>query len=337
MNNCKTICAFDLDGTLDLKDKNLSAQIIRMARQGVEFVPTTGRTNNYVRATCKKYNIIPPKFIIADNGGTVFDNRNGRYLKKIELKGEKRKSIIEEYIKIGGRLEDIRYTDGERVYVVEDKNVRKYYEKEDIIDYRSGEDIIEAIMNKSTDITKIALAGNRDQMNQIVEFIKNNDINCWTDIGTTKFPIKERKNYRLDIMDGECSKGEAIRFLRDYTGINNFTCIGNGLNDFSMFKFALDCGMPVIVVQNFENRELSKESKAITERVMDYAKEKGVQKNVTVASFPINNHFSKIVGSTAKQRRKDFARGIEVKPKIVINTVPKGSQAIRDTRRNSER
>ena len=57
----KSICIYDLDGTLDLTDTKLSAEIVKLSRMGVSFVTATGRTNSYVIDTCKKHNIIPPK------------------------------------------------------------------------------------------------------------------------------------------------------------------------------------------------------------------------------------------------------------------------------------
>ena len=46
------MCIFDLDGTLDLTDTRLSAEILKLSRNGSAFVTATGRTNSYVRETC---------------------------------------------------------------------------------------------------------------------------------------------------------------------------------------------------------------------------------------------------------------------------------------------
>ena len=138
-----------------------------MTKKGAEFVAATGRTNNYVRKTCERHGIMQPKFIIADNGGTVFDNREGKYIRKTKISEEKRRSIVEEYIRIGGRLEDIRYTDGEKVYAAEDDRVRKYYEKEDIIKYSSPKELMEEILGSDIDITKITLSGDKKIIRKI--------------------------------------------------------------------------------------------------------------------------------------------------------------------------
>ena len=314
------MCIFDLDGTLDLTDTRLSAEILKLSRNGTAFVTATGRTNSYVRETCRKYGIMPPRFIIADNGGTIYDNVDKKYIMRTTLQPDKRKRIIEEFIRLGGITSEVRYTDGDNVYASKDGNVKKYYEDESIIEYRDAEELIGEILDEEVDITKVTLAGNKKLMKEIMKFIKQEGIECWTDIGATKFPNKKRQNHRLDITDGETSKGEATSFLSDYTGIRDFTCIGNGPNDFSMFRYALDNNMPIIVVKNYENGELTKESEEVIQRVQEYAREIGREDKVTIASFPINGYIGRREESSlANQRRIQFANRIKVRQDYKIN------------------
>lgn len=309
----RNICIFDIDGTLDLTNSSLSSEILKLSRRGVEFVTATGRVNSYVIATCKENNIIPPKFIIGDNGGTIYDTSKKIYLKRTTLKPDTRKLVLEEFVKNGGRLEDVRYTDGSFVYAAEDTAVRKYYTGDNVVQYKTNNRLFEEIMTGDADITKITLAGKKDLMKHINGFIKERDIRCWADMGKTKFPVDFRDYYRLDIMDGETCKGDAAKFLIDYTSANNFMCIGNGPNDFSMFQFALDSGMPVVVVRNFENGEVSKESEKLAQRVSEYAKKIGMVGNVTVRSFPINGYVGrKVEQSEARKRREGFVKGLSV-------------------------
>lgn len=315
------MCIFDLDGTLDLTDTRLSAEILKLSRNGMAFVTATGRTNSYVRETCRKYGIMPPRFIIADNGGTIYDNVDRKYIIRTTLHPDKRKRIIEEFIRLGGITSEVRYTDGDNVYASKDGNVKKYYEDESIIEYRDAEELIGEILDENTDITKVTLAGNKKLMKDIMKFIKQEGIECWTDIGATKFPNKKRQNHRLDITDGETSKGEATSFLSDYTGIRDFTCIGNGPNDFSMFKYALDNDMPIIVVRNYENGELTKESEEVIGKIQEYAKGIGREDKVTIANFPINGYIGRREEmSSAKQKRRQFVDGIKVRSNYKINT-----------------
>ena len=156
--NINRMCIFDLDGTLDLTDAKLSAEIYKLSKMGVAFVAATGRTNEYVKETCKKHNIIPPRYIIADNGGSIYDNIKQEYIKRTSLPTDTRTKLIEEYLRLGGNLENVRYTNGENVYAVENAHVRKYYELESIIEYKSEEELYRAILEGKEDITKITLA-----------------------------------------------------------------------------------------------------------------------------------------------------------------------------------
>ncbi len=307
-----SICIFDLDGTLDLTDPKLSAEILKLSRNGVGFVTATGRTNSYIQDTYKKYSIIPPRFIIADNGGTIYDNSEKRYIKRRTLPVETRNKTIEEYIRLGGLPENIRFTDGDYVYASEEEEVKKYYKEESSIKYKKTEELISDIQKEDSEITKITLAGQKGLMKELASHIEKRKIKCWTDIGATKFPYKAKQNYRLDITDGEACKGEAVEFLVNYLGVKEFTCVGNGPNDFTMFKYALDSNMPVVVVKNSDGSEITKESKDLINEVEEYAKSIGKLDKVTVEKFPINGYMSRLEDKkAAKERRKQFANSIK--------------------------
>lgn len=324
----KSMCIFDLDGTLNLTDKKLSVEIYKMSKTGVCFVTATGRTNSYVKETCRKHNIIPPRFIIADNGGTIYDNAKQEYIKRTTLPVETRRKILEEYIRLGGLPEYIRYTDGDYVYATTEQDVKKYYEKEDSIKHMEAEELFQSVEEEESDVTKVTLAGNKKIMRDMEHFIKRSGIRCWTDIGSTKFPHRVRENYRLDIMDGETCKGEAVEFLLNYTGIGNFTCIGNGPNDFSMFKYALDSDMPVIVVKNFEAGKISKESEELIAQVEEYAKSIGKTDKVTIAPFPINGYIGRMEDKRlGREKRIKFVEGLKIDTVPKIDNIKKGNQA----------
>ena len=321
----ESMCIFDLDGTMDLTDSRLTAKLLRMSKNGTMFVTATGRTNNYVKETCRKYAIMPPRFIIADNSGTIYDNVEKRYIMKTTLPVETRRKILEEFLRLGGNLSELRYTDGDNVFASKAEKVKKYYEKETIIEHREEEELEEELLEEESDITKITLAGSKKIMQGVIRFIETEGIKTWTDIGATKFPHRARKNYRLDITDGENSKGKAVEFLSDYLGIDSFTCIGNGPNDFSMFRYALELGKPIVIVR--EKGEV--ESKELIAQVEEYASEIGQSDKVTITGFPINNYIDKLGEETStKQRRTRFVKGFEYKAIPKIDTARKGSRNI---------
>jgi len=315
------MCIFDLDGTMDLTDSKITAKLLRMSKNGTMFVTATGRTNNYVKETCRKYSIMPPRFIIADNGGTIYDNVEKRYIMKTTLSVETRRKILGEYLRLGGDLSNLRYTNGDSVFASEAEEVKRYYEQEIIIEYKDIGELERALLGEESDITKITLAGSKKIMQGVIKFIETEGIKTWTDIGATKFPRRARKNYRLDITDGETSKGKAVEFLSNYLGIDNFTCIGNGPNDFSMFKYALDRGKLVVVVREKGDAE----SKELVEQVEEYAAKIGQVEKVTIVGFPINGYIDRLdEGKNAKERRKNFARRLENKIGPKVDTRRKG-------------
>lgn len=336
MAKSRGLCVLDLDGTLDLTKSDLYMDIFRLCKRGMEFVVATGRTNQYVIDACEKYNIIPPRYIIADNGGTIYDNRKKEYLRKTTIDTEIRRTIMRKYLELGGKIEEVRYTDGEKVGGTENDRVRKYYEGEEIVEYKSEEEMLETILNEG-DITKITLAGNKKLMKRVMRFIQEQEIECWSDIGATKFPSGSRENYRLDIMSQECSKGKALQFLTEYMEIGNFVCIGNGLNDFSMFKFAIDSEMPIIVVKNFENGVVAKESEDLIKRIEEYISEKGkggekIHNLPTIIDYPVNDCLKHIGNNTAKERRRSFARNIKVSVKPQTKIQNRASHRVQERR-----
>lgn len=333
------MCIFDLDGTLDLTDGKLSAEIYRLSKIGVIFVTATGRTNSYVKETCKKYGIISPRFIIADNGGTIYDNINQCYIKRTSLPTDTREKILAEFVRLGGTIEEIRYTDGEYVYAAKTEDAERYYKKEKSVQYMENEEIMQAVLGEDSDITKVTLAGNKALMKDVSRYVKKNEIKCWTDMGMTAYPNKAKKNYRMDITDGQSSKGEAVEFLAKYTDTHEFTCIGNGMNDFSMFKYALDSGMPIVVVKNYENGKISKESEELISKVQEYARSIEREDKVSISTFPINGYIGRLEEQkSSRERRKGFIEKLKTDTVPKIDTTKKSNQrTIRKTQHKEEK
>lgn len=326
----KKMCIFDLDGTLNLKDRRLSVEILKLARMGVDFIVSTGRSNSYVTSTFRKNRILPPRYIIADNGGSIYDTRKRKFLRKTLLPSDKRKAVISEFLRLGGNLEDIRFSDGNTLYVADDEHVRKYYANDSVM-YCRKKDIVNEVLRDDTDVIKITLSGKRELIGKLEEHIKEQGIECFTDAGATKFPEKSRGNIRLDITDSQMSKGEGVRFLVENLGINRFLCVGNGMNDFSMFKYAIDTDNKVLVVRNFERGKLQKESEELIRRTQEYAGAKGKGQNLILVSYPVNG----LVGSMEEKEynrklSKEFIHRVKrtddthrLKAKVFIKPKPR--------------
>ena len=154
--------------------------------------------------------------------------------------------MISHFAELGGNPEMIRLTDGESIYAINNPEVQQYYKKKHTVKY--GKDI-DSLLDMMPETTKITLAGTKPQMQEMAAYVDN--LNFWSDIGATKFPNASYQHYRLDIADRNINKGNAVKLI--YSTLKpsfGYMCIGNGENDLSMFKQAIDDGMLIGVMED---------------------------------------------------------------------------------------
>lgn len=253
----------DKDGTLNLKDKQLSNIIALITAMGGMIVPTTGRTVGDIEEDFEKRKIMLPKLIIGDNGANVYSTVHQEFIMKKTLEQEKVKKVLDHYRKIGGNPDLIRYTDGKHIYASQEKNVKKYYQHSQMA--KLFEDM-EETTETSKEITKITLAGKKELMEEMAEYVQN--IGFWTDMDKTKFPRREDENYRLDIAQKNINKGEAVKAIVKYFKPQyGYMCVGNGYNDISMFEQALRDGMIAAIMEESDPK--------LIKQMQNYAKEVG--------------------------------------------------------------
>lgn len=269
----------DKDGTLNLNDESLNKILMLTRKKGGLVIPVTGRTVGDIKEEWEAKKLPLPPIIIGDNGAVIYDTKKKKFIKKCELKKDKISQIIEKFIEIEGRTDLIRYTDGEKVYASKSEKVENYYESSGKVKFISN---IENEVQKGKEVTKITLAGTKEQMEEMAKFIKEENLECWTDIGETKFPAKssEDKNYRLDIVSKEVSKGKAVDEVIRIIKPIKYMCFGNGNNDISMFKQAIDDGMYVAVVKGTD------EANKIIDEIKSYARKLKRGKVVCISSNP---------------------------------------------------
>lgn len=242
----KFIVFTDKDGTLNLEDEQLSHILKLITKMGGMVVPITGRTVGDIKEDFKKRKIMLPPIIIGDNGAVVYSTITNEIILKKALEHENVTKIVDAFINMGGRTELIRYTDGENIYASKEQTVKKYYKSKKTAKLYSK---IEDKIKQSKDITKITLAGSKEKMEQIAKYAET--LGFWTDMDETKFPEKEQENYRLDIAPKNISKGEAAKAIVSYFKPEfGYICIGNGQNDISMFKQAINDGMVAGVMED---------------------------------------------------------------------------------------
>lgn len=244
----------DKDGTLNLEDKQLNHILNLITTMGGMVVPVTGRTVGDIEESMREQKIKVPEIIVGDNGANIYSTSNHAFLIKKLLNHEKVMNIVDEFLRNGGNLDYIRYTDGTNIFTAKQKEVKEYYRKSKTA--KSYDDIYQAIQ-QADDITKVTLAGPKEQIEKTAEFVKKMDF--WTDMDKTRFPKEEYQNYRLDIAQRNINKGEAVKLMvAQLKPRYGYLCVGNGYNDVSMFKAAMDDGM-IAAIMNNSSPELREE------------------------------------------------------------------------------
>lgn len=252
----------DKDGTLNFEDKQLSNIFSLITSIGGLVIPITGRTIGDIESDFIKRKIKVPEIIIGDNGANIYYAKSGEFLLQKVLEHEKVATIIDEFIKNGGNKDYIRYTNGSNIFASNEKAVKSYYKKSTTS--KLCKDIYASIQ-EADNITKITLAGSKELMQDISIFV--NELDFWSDMDVTKFPDYKCQNYRLDISQKDINKGEAVKWVDEQLKPKyGYVCVGNGYNDMSMFKKAIDYGMRVAIMQNSPS--------GLLEEVKQYAKNK---------------------------------------------------------------
>lgn len=242
----KFIIFTDKDGTINLEDKQLNDIFNLVSVMGGMVIPVTGRTVGDIESDLRKRKIKVPEIVVGDNGANIYHTKSGKFLVQRVLEHEKVLAIVNNFIQNGGNKDNIRYTNGSNIFASKTKEVKEYYKnsKKAVLQ----EDIYKGI-SEAEDITKITLAGSKESMEQSAEFVSS--LGCWSDMNTTKFPKKEYQNYILDVLQKDINKGEAVKaIVAQLKPEYGYMCIGNGYNDISMFKVAIDDGMIAAVMGN---------------------------------------------------------------------------------------
>lgn len=252
----------DKDGTLNLEDPKLNHVLNLISTMNGLVVPITGRTVGDIYSSLKEHNLRIPEILIGDNGANIYSTKQKEFLLRTGIDSQRIRNVINDFVEKGGDPQMIRLTDGEFIYALNHPDVQNYYMKNPTVKYS---DNIDSLLEMMPEITKITLAGNKSLMEDMSNNMANS--NFWSDMGATKFPTASYDHYRLDIADKNISKGNAVKFmvsaLKPPFG---YMCIGNGENDISMFKQALDDGMMIGIMED-SPQSLKDEMKAYRDSI----------------------------------------------------------------------
>ena len=270
----------DKDDTIDVDDKNFNSIIsnVKKIYKGT-VVWISGRTIGDTKSLLSSRNITLPDIIVGDNGATYEFTESG-YKFKLGIKHEKILELIDEYSRIGGNINNIRFTNGENVFVQNTPDTRNYYKNNHAVIFVPN--IIEK-MQATKDITKITLTDTQNIINNKEFLDALQKLDFWTDSAPTRFPDFSGL-IRMDIASNTINKGKAVQALNEVlTPKLGYVCIGNGNNDIPMFKQAIDDGQIVAVMENSDP--------GLIEYIQNYAQNKSALVFVIPAEKTLANNF----------------------------------------------
>ena len=177
--NPQFIIFTDKDGTIDLGDQKFNEILKTINKLGGMVVPTTGRTIGDIIENLKKRGIEVPDIIIGDNGANIYSNSESKFLSKTLLGHKKKDIIMQEFLKVGGDIDLVRYTDGKSIFAPNTRDAKNYYKNSKIVNLDNN---IQNSIKDNDEITKITLAGTKEQMEVLSKIYRENDLRylcCW--------------------------------------------------------------------------------------------------------------------------------------------------------------
>lgn len=232
----KLIC-IDMDGTL-LKDKKTVSEenlnSIKLAiKKGVKVVITTGRIYDCAKMYSEKIGLDTP--IIASNGAfigykdkAIYNNplKKEDILKFLEVT---KKHGLKAYLTANFGIISQEELAEDHVYKILNKTLKD----EEKVKLIVSDNIREEIEKFDGEILKGVCADKNNKVNLIKAREELESLN-------TNMEIVSSWNDNFEVMRNGSTKGDAVRYLANYFGIDKeeVMCIGDSENDLSMIKYA---------------------------------------------------------------------------------------------------
>ncbi|GCD09865.1 Cof-type HAD-IIB family hydrolase [Clostridium tagluense] len=232
----KLIC-IDMDGTLLNDEKIISAKNLRAIKlaseKGVRIAVCTGRIFTSAEFFSELLGVKSP--VIASNGAYIREKDRNEVVYKSTLGVEKCKKLLSVFRQYS--LYPHYYTSN--IVFTEKlihsscfyKEVNKTLPKDKQVEIVLVEDWDEIFEKYESEIFKgIAVDEDLEKLQNAKNQLK----------GMEDFEVVSSRFDNLEVMNKGVSKGNAVKILGDYYGINSkqIICIGDSENDLSMIKFA---------------------------------------------------------------------------------------------------
>lgn len=225
------LMAIDMDGTLlnskrQISDENKEA-VRKAVEKGVKVVITSGRSLRGLEGFLEEMHLKREgEYVIANNGGTIYRNKDFKCINYSGLRGSDLKKLYELALKFDLQMmaynhegtlapEENELTEFERNYVGTSIT---------IMDFNSVE--------PDDEITKVLFWKDEESIDNILK-----EIPIEYD---EKYHIIKTMPKLLEVMDKQCNKGHGVKVLAEHLGIKReeIICIGDQTNDMEMISYA---------------------------------------------------------------------------------------------------
>lgn len=229
------LVAFDLDGTLLKSDHTISQlsllAIEELRRKGIKIAIASGRIFTMLESYCHTLN--NPDFVISVNGGSIDDLKNDKIVTRNYVPFDDAKRVIQYCL---SEQLDCSLLTRKSCYFTRSSERIKRFESYNTLAKKQGlKEIDLNYYDEMTDeidqIEKILIyETNSSKTRQLMKFIDQN----------TQLSHTSSGKHLLDVSSKNISKGEALKTIMSYMGINKDACcvFGDYDNDVSMFEVA---------------------------------------------------------------------------------------------------
>lgn len=245
----------DLDGTLLNEKKEITERTKNILREayanGIDFAIASGRSQHSIKKFQKDLGI--KIFSICNNGANVYDKDENLIF------SNPMKSEVVEKVLTFLKANNVNYNGfTHRNLYLDDR------EKNPILTVESGIfDIVElGKTNEFPEMFKIIARQDEEALRKLKDFVLQQDFASEIDVTITQPNC-------MDIVDKDCSKGNAINFISKHFNIpiDEIVAFGDGENDYSMLAAA---GHPVVMEnamqplkEAFSTRTLTNEEEGV--------------------------------------------------------------------------
>ena len=229
------LVASDVDGTLLGLDFTLhpdnKTTIANALQKGVSFCLCSGRSYKSLLSYHKELGLPADGYIIAFNGGVVYDVARGKVIFKELLGIDIGLRAIDIYHARQRSVEIFVYVDFERVLVEEHTHVSDAYAQISEILMEKSDDIAADVAG-CANVIKIIFMG----QNHVLQGFKVELVTALGDEADIAFSTE----YLLEVGSKNCSKGNALAWLCSRLGVpvEQTITIGDNYNDISMVSRA---------------------------------------------------------------------------------------------------